>query len=143
MGMIQRRKMLFEGELPPIITKIVGGSFQIDEPLTDGFVLEHNLGVKPRGYIIYDNVWKNTTDGKFDVNNATVRLISYEANGNSHHTTAYYRESEVYANNNGDLTTYNNNAYSIDYKIDASVIKWPKGRLHFVVGRTYEWIAWA
>lgn len=120
------------GSLPSSISKIDGGSFTYASTTSVTAQITHNLGVIPRGVI----VWTEEADmgqyfygGGFirfnstGISDGACRIIIYRSGGNID------RNFSVHASYSGMLT---NTFWTIGH-----------GSYSYQAGKTYKWIAWA
>ena len=124
--------------LPSVISKIDGGSFTYDEDTAiQSNKISHNLGVKPKGYIIWsDDVMM---DGNAYANQTL--MFSYGiglpwVNSGSTNTTGY--SYSMWRKTNGVVAEQNNGSPTITSSEVA-----PYGYFYWRGNATYKWLVWA
>jgi hypothetical protein len=124
--------------LPSFLSKVDGGSFTYaTDTAIQGNKVSHNLGVKPKGYIIWsDDVMM---DGNAYANQTL--MFSYGiglpwVNNGSTNTTGY--SYAMWRRTNGGVTEANNSTPTITSSEIA-----PAGHFYWRGGASYNWFAFA
>ena len=124
--------------LPSVISKIDGGSFEYDtDTAIQSSKIQHNLGEKPKGYIIWsDDVM---LDGSAYANQTL--MFSYGiglpwVNNGSTNTTGY--SYAMWRRTNGTVTEQNISSPTITAAEVA-----PYGYYYWRGNATYKWLVWA
>ena len=125
------------GSLPSVISKIDGGEFTFATVAISAYYITHNLGVAPRGFVI----WADDVDITTAPNNTAIRgvfIVDETANGS---ITSYLYQLTAY---NGNFNQYtrgigsNYSGYANENRISYNV-----GNCYYGAGVTYRWFAWA
>lgn len=153
MSMINRRRMLIDGDLPPIFAKFDGGSFMVDETPTETMYINHNLGVKPRGIVIYDRDFKdNVNTYGFEVPYGLAKLIWYANKNAGNYHVQYAAGIKQYMGDDGQsgnsMKIESNAAFGMcvstdELKITIGNTQTTTILRNIVPNRTYEWFVWA
>lgn len=130
------------GSLPSIISKIDGGSFT---PSSDtqgtAYSISHNLGVVPKGFVIWSEDALSGTEATRYMANAYMTVVDVTRSNDTH----YDATGAVYILYNGSATSVNAALASsaVDDYMTTSVIKWNNSAIYYKSGLTYKWLAWA
>ena len=132
------------GSLPPVISKIDGGSFTLaSDTAGDRQSISHSLGVVPKGFVIWtEDELSGTVDTRYMSNCYVAAANIVDKNLNNY--VAVGAASLLY---NGTASQLTSNtlltAASVQSFMDATRIRWYNTMLFYKAGLTYKWLAWA
>lgn len=125
------------GSLPSVISKIDGGEFTFATAASSAYFITHNLGVAPRGFVI----WTDDVDITTAPNNTVIRgvfIVDETANGS---ITSVLYQLGVYNSNFNEYTRgigSNYSGYANENRISYNV-----ANAYYAASVTYRWFAWA
>lgn len=132
------------GSLPSVITNIDGGVFTpVNDLAGANFWINHNLGVVPKGFVIWtEDEISGTIATRYLANCYVTAANIVDINSNNY--VAVGAASLLY-NGNASLLTSNTllTAASVQNFMDATKIRWYNTVLFYKAGLTYKWLAWA
>ena len=132
------------GSLPPVISKIDGGSFTLaSDTAGDQQSISHSLGVVPKGFVIWtEDEISGTIATRYMANCYVAAANIVDKNLNNY--VAVGAASLLY---NGTASQLTSNtlltAASVQSFMDATRIRWYNTMLFYKAGLTYKWLAWA
>lgn len=125
------------GTLPSSISKIDGGSFTFATIQNSVYHITHNLGVVPRGFVI----WSDSVDLSTTGNNSVIRGVFIVDNAAENRVTSFLYQMTAY---NGNFSNYarsvgsNYSGYANENYINYNV-----SNVSFAAGVEYKWFAFA
>lgn len=124
------------GSLPTSISKIDGGSFTPASNTISTYQISHNLGVSPKGFVI----WTDEIDLSTAANSSVIRGV-FIVDESATNITSYLYQMGVYNQNFNSYTRWTGSNYS-GYA-NQSYISYNVGNAFYVSGLQYKWFAWA
>lgn len=135
------------GGLPTSISKIDGGSFTpSSDTKCNTYYINHNLGEKPKGFIIWnDNVEQYTAGTK-----RTIKcILSIRRTMLNQSSSITSLSTDYFSMWNADGTPYHNQIFNyatqaqVDREYANDTICFNYDSSYYGAGMTYKWIAWA
>ncbi len=132
------------GSLPSVITKIDGGVFTpVNDIAGADFWINHNLGVVPKGFVIWtEDELSGTIATRYMASCVVSAANIIDQNSNNYIASG---AATILYNGNASEVTSNTlfTSAAISNYMDASKIRWYNTLLYYKAGLAYKWLAWA
>ena len=135
------------GSLPSSISKIDGGSFTFSTDMRcHNHYISHNLGVVPKGFIIWNEDVEQYTAGTIRTIKCILGIRRTMLNQSSSITSL---ATDYYSMWNADGTPYHNQTFNyttqiqVDREYAIDTIRFYYDSAAYGAGMTYNWYAWA